>query len=158
MSSDQGALSHLIDHLYFPWLQEWGHWEGLWQTTLDSWNGLFLVVREEELPKIGLESMLCSASSDLRRPAKWAGGSETEQSLPGQLIEFWRWQLVPLQCTRNELCGVLDLVLTSLPMHFTAGKTHFPSYLSCFSLTPDPLFPPVTLITFPSPLTANGNP
>lgn len=55
-------MPHSIDHLCFPWSRSGSLW-GLSQIALDSWGGLYLVVGEEELPKIEFVPKLCCASS-----------------------------------------------------------------------------------------------
>lgn len=59
-----------------------GHCEGLSQIALDSWGELYLVVREEELPKIELVPKLCCVSSYLGAAGKmgWGNLSQNKQT------------------------------------------------------------------------------
>lgn len=58
-----------------------GHCEGLSQIALDSWGELYLVVREEEHPKIELAPKLCCLSSYLGAAGKmgWGNLSQNKQ-------------------------------------------------------------------------------
>lgn len=59
-----------------------GHCQGLSQIALDSWGRLYLVVSEEELPKIELVPKLCCASSQLGAADKmgWGNLSQNKQA------------------------------------------------------------------------------
>ena len=113
-----------------------GHCEGLSQIALDSWDKLYLVVREEELPKIELAPKLCCLSSYLGAAGKMGWGNLSQNKQAFRAKAGGRSGGGSMAHPNDVQCPlwIFHSVLISLLVVFMTQKTNFCCFVVFASL------------------------